>query len=107
MAIPRSAAGILFAGLPPIDRVPEVISSSPAIRRSRVDLPHPEGPTKTTSSRSAIDSDTFRTASTLPKLLLIFLSSTDATDYPLVFPALQWRDFHDKLAHWTIPLQSR
>ncbi len=32
-----------------------VISSSPAIMRSSVDLPQPEGPTKTTSSRSAID----------------------------------------------------
>ena len=29
---------------------PEVMSSSPAIRRSRVDLPQPDGPTKTTNS---------------------------------------------------------
>src|SRR5471032_3393418 len=32
--------------------VPEVTSSRPAIRRSRVDLPQPDGPTKTTNSRS-------------------------------------------------------
>jgi hypothetical protein len=34
--------------------VPEVTSSSPAIRRSSVDLPQPDGPTKTTNSPSSI-----------------------------------------------------
>ena len=47
--------------------------------RSSVDFPHPDGPTKTTNSQSATESETSRTASTLPKLLLMFLSSTDAT----------------------------
>ncbi len=79
MAMPRSAAGTLFMVLPPIDSSPDVISSSPAIMRSSVDLPQPEGPTNTTSSRSATDSETSRTASTLPKFLQMFLSSTDAT----------------------------
>ena len=55
-----------------------MISSSPAIILSRVDLPQPEGPTKTTNSRSATESDTSRTASTVPKLLETFSSSTDA-----------------------------
>ena len=46
--------------------------------RSSVDLPQPDGPTKTTSSRSATVSETSRTASTAPKDLAMFLSSTDA-----------------------------
>ena len=33
---------------------PAVISSSPAIMRSSVDLPQPDGPTKTTNSPSSI-----------------------------------------------------
>ena len=65
--------------LPPIARTPDVISSSPAIMRSSVDFPHPEGPTNTINSQFATESETSRTASTLPKLLLMFLSSTDAT----------------------------
>ena len=39
---------------PPIDTVPSVMSSSPAIMRRMVDLPQPEGPTSTTNSPSAI-----------------------------------------------------
>ena len=38
---------------PSISRSPAVMSSSPAIMRSRVDLPQPDGPTNTTNSRSA------------------------------------------------------
>src|SRR6516225_7208309 len=34
--------------------VPEVMFSSPASIRSKVDLPHPEGPTRTTNSPSSI-----------------------------------------------------
>ncbi len=78
MAMPRSAAAMVFIDLPPINCSPEVISSSPAIMRSRVDLPQPDGPTKTTSSRSSTTSETSRTASTLPKDLATFLSSTEA-----------------------------
>ena len=37
---------------------PSVMSSSPAIRRSRVDLPQPDGPTKTQNSLSAISRST-------------------------------------------------
>ena len=36
--------------VPPISMSPAEISSRPAIIRSRVDLPQPEGPTKTTNS---------------------------------------------------------
>ena len=40
--------------LSPIDNSPSVISSKPAIMRNVVDLPQPEGPTKTINSRSVI-----------------------------------------------------
>src|SRR5262245_8629818 len=46
--------------------VPYVASSSPAIRRSRVDLPHPDGPTSTRNSPSSIRSETSSTAATPP-----------------------------------------
>ena len=39
--------------LPPMRISPPVMSSSPAIIRSSVDLPQPDGPTKTTNSPSA------------------------------------------------------
>jgi len=35
-----------------IDSVPDVTDSSPAIMRSSVDLPQPEGPTSTSNSAS-------------------------------------------------------
>ena len=38
----------------PIEMVPPLISSSPAMDRSAVDLPHPEGPTNTMNSPSAM-----------------------------------------------------
>ena len=43
---------------------PDVTSSSPAIIRSSVDLPQPDGPTSTTNSPSPTSSETSRTAST-------------------------------------------
>ena len=45
---------------------PPVTSSRPAIMRSSVDLPHPEGPTSTRNSPFAISSDTSSTATTPP-----------------------------------------
>ena len=43
-----------------------MISSSPAIMRSRVDLPQPDGPTNTTNSRSAMSRSTPLMTSTGP-----------------------------------------
>ena len=54
MAIPRSAGSTLTTLLPPMRRSPALICSSPAIIRSKVDLPQPDGPTKTQNSPSAI-----------------------------------------------------
>ena len=50
MAMPRSAGASSLTTSPSNRISPEVRSSSPAITRSRVDLPQPEGPTKTTNS---------------------------------------------------------
>jgi hypothetical protein len=52
--------------LPSISSVPEVMSSSPAIIRRSVDLPQPEGPTKTTNSPSAMSMSTPLMTSTAP-----------------------------------------
>src|SRR5215831_6763881 len=48
----RSLGGRSFTTRPPIEMVPEVTSSSPAIDRSAVDFPHPDGPTSTMNSPS-------------------------------------------------------
>ena len=49
---------------PPIEMLPSVTSSSPAIIRRSVDLPQPEGPTSTMNSPSPTVSDTPSTART-------------------------------------------
>ena len=53
MAMPRSAGSTSLTTLPPIAISPPLMSSSPAIIRSSVDFPQPDGPTKTTNSPSA------------------------------------------------------
>ncbi|MOA58834.1 hypothetical protein D3C78_1833140 [compost metagenome] len=58
MATPRLAASRSLARLLPMCRSPSEIASSPAIMRSRVDLPQPEGPTKTTNSPCFISRST-------------------------------------------------
>ena len=50
----------------PMVTVPASTSSSPAIQRSNVDLPQPEGPTRTANSPSAMSRSIPRTAGTLP-----------------------------------------
>jgi hypothetical protein len=59
----RSFGGTSLTTVPPIRMSPSVISSSPAIMRSVVDLPQPEGPTSTTNSLSAMSRSMPRTAS--------------------------------------------
>src|SRR4029079_11012925 len=60
----------------PIEIVPSVISSSPAIIRSSVDLPQPDGPTRTMNSPSAIERLTSSTATTPPANDLVTCSSS-------------------------------
>ncbi len=62
----RSLGGTSFITLPPIAIVPAVISSSPAIMRSVVDLPQPDGPTSTMNSRAAMSRLKSMTALTPP-----------------------------------------
>src|SRR6516165_7604742 len=54
MAMSRSLGWTLLTTRSPIEIVPEVMFSSPASIRSRVDLPQPDGPTSTTNSPSSI-----------------------------------------------------
>ena len=51
---------------PPMETVPLVMDSSPAIIRSSVDLPQPDGPTRTMNSPSAMSRSMPLTASTSP-----------------------------------------
>src|SRR5215475_15339197 len=58
--------------------VPALISSRPAIMRSVVDLPQPEGPTSTTNSWSLMDRLMSVTATTWPYTLCTLLSTMSA-----------------------------
>ena len=49
----RSFGGMSFTSVPPTVIEPALIFSSPAIIRSAVDLPHPDGPTRIRNSPSA------------------------------------------------------
>jgi hypothetical protein len=70
MAMPRCEAAVSFILTPPIDSSPPEIGSRPAIILSKVDLPQPDGPTKTTNSPLVIDRSTPRMTSTAPKRFL-------------------------------------
>src|SRR6185312_10315052 len=67
MATPRVTGVSSFMRTPSIMSSPPLIVSSPAIIRSMVDLPQPEGPTKTTNSPSPTSRLTPCTTSWLPK----------------------------------------
>ncbi len=54
MERPRLAGGVSVTSAPSIRMRPPVTSSSPAMSRSSVVLPQPEGPTKTTKEPSSI-----------------------------------------------------
>src|SRR3546814_2740736 len=54
MAMSRSIGGNSLTTVSPISTCPELIASNPAIMRSVVVLPQPDGPTSTTNSRSWI-----------------------------------------------------
>src|ERR1017187_9547767 len=81
MAMSRSRGGTSLTMSPPIQISPDVISSRPAIILSVVDLPHPEGPTSTTNSSSAISRSIPFTAWTLP--------SNDFTTLRIDTPAIR------------------
>src|SRR6266852_5671767 len=97
MAIRRSRGLRSLTTLPPMRISPEVGSSSPAIIRSRVVLPDPEGPRRTRNSPSLVSRSTLTTAPTFPRLktLVSFRVSTTAMNrspsLPLVEDATQLR----------------
>ena len=66
MAMSRSLGGRSLTTRSPIVIVPELISSSPAIERSAVDFPQPDGPTRTMNSPSLTSSDSPSMAFTPP-----------------------------------------
>ena len=59
----RSFGAMPFTTSPPIFSSPSVMSSSPAIIRSAVDLPHPDGPTRIMNSPSWMSRSMSLTAS--------------------------------------------
>src|SRR5579871_250224 len=72
---------------PPSSSLPRVMGSSPAMQRSRVDLPHPDGPTSTRNSPSSTDRFTLRMTSTSPKDFDTSLNSTLAIGSAALFHA--------------------
>src|SRR3974390_655118 len=74
----RSLGGTSFTTSPPIRISPPVMSSSPAIIRSVVVFPQPEGPTRTTNSLSEMSRSIPRTAGTSSYCLTTLRSVTCA-----------------------------
>ncbi len=64
--MPRSDGGTSLTTVPSISSVPPEIVSSPAIIRRSVDLPQPDGPTKTMSSPCAMSRSMSLRTSTVP-----------------------------------------
>ena len=67
MASLRLAGASPVTSRPSMLMVPPVVSSRPAIRRSSVDLPQPEGPTKTTNSPSSMSRSMLGMMTVAPK----------------------------------------
>ena len=80
MAIFLARGGRSFTTCPPMRISPEVWVSSPAIIRSSVVFPQPDGPRKTRNSPSFTERSTPSTAFTSPKCFLTFLVSTVAIE---------------------------
>src|SRR5260221_7535883 len=78
----RSFGWTLLTTRSPIEIVPEVMFSRPASMRSKVDLPHPEGPTRTTNSPSSIGIDTPCRTSKLPNDFRTSRIWTDDIHFP-------------------------
>src|SRR5882672_947647 len=74
----RSFGGTSLTIWPSTRISPSVMSSSPAIIRSVVDLPQPDGPTSTTNSLSEMSRSMPRTASVESKRLTMLRSETCA-----------------------------
>jgi hypothetical protein len=71
----RADAGVKVMSLPPMVRVPSLTSSSPAIMRSVVDLPQPDGPRRIANVPSSTRNETSSTPIASPQRLVMPLSS--------------------------------
>src|SRR5690349_20749451 len=80
MAMSRLRGARSVTSRSPIQISPLETSSRPAIIRSSVDLPQPDGPTRTRNSPSPISSDTSSTAVTLPNVFVTCSSLIAAID---------------------------
>ena len=83
----RSFGGTLFTTRSPMRISPAVMFSRPAIMRSSVDLPQPDGPTSTTNSPSAIEMSTPWMTWVVPKAFLTSRIPTDAIRFLPLPPA--------------------
>lgn len=105
MAMPRWDGVTLVTSTPSMLSVPPLTVSNPEMHRSRVDLPQPDGPTKTTNSPDGMSRFTFLRMSKAPKrlsrLLIVSLAncrlsamgSRATTCPPSAFAASSGADF--------------
>src|SRR5690606_14837300 len=84
---PRLAGGASVTSLPSIRILPPVVSSSPAISRSSVDFPQPDGPTNTTNSPSSMSRSMPGITSVVPKDFFTLLREM----LPMVFSDERFR----------------
>src|SRR5215203_833692 len=75
MAISRFSGGRSFMRLPAMITSPSVARSRPAIMRSVVVLPQPDGPRRQTTSPALTEREASLTARNSPYFLVIFLTS--------------------------------
>src|SRR6516162_4256681 len=76
MAMRRCAGGSPVTSMPPSRMRPPVTCSRPAIKRSVVDLPQPDGPSSTSNEAAAASKLTSSTAHVAPHALLTFGTDT-------------------------------
>src|SRR5476649_1007929 len=101
----RSLGWTLLTTRSPIEIVPEVMFSSPASIRSKVDLPQPDGPTNTTNAPSSIGTLTPCRTSKPPNDFRTSRICTDVIQFPSQAPKTirqkPWPFFYLKRSYQT------
>ena len=87
MATPRSGGSASLMSTPSTRIRPELIGSSPAMMRSSVDLPQPDGPTSTQNSPSAMVSDSSGMTVACRSALVTLSIESVAIGQPFTAPA--------------------
>src|SRR5262249_12956330 len=103
----RERGGRSVTSRSPIEIVPAVTSSRPAIIRSSVDLPQPDGPTRTRNSPLPMVSETSSTATTSPEKTLLTLSRTNSATETIVESIPHPPTESNGIDHFSYPLYSR